>query len=628
MRRYVLVPAVLGVTITSSVMSQPPVRPRVVLISVDGGSDAVLDALLARRALTGGGFAAFVSRGLVAESMTPINVASTPPSHASLYSGVTPGRHGIVGVSLPSFEDARARPRSGFLAPTAVDRLWTLAQRAGKRVVCVAAPGASALRPDSTCTRTLAFQQQAAEAFSVELRAAPMDGSEGAGTWRPLDPPQVRLGDTGQQLSVFASRGQHQPRPRILIADGPDPAASNRCEAAPERPCVLPLTIRGEPHSVLIDLVSADPNTGRFRIALGPTISHPTNDTRFRDELVTALGPSPGEPSARMVTRGELTEEQWIRQFHAFSDYLGGAVRFALARDDWDLLLAYVSYIDHAGHRYLVTDPRQAEYDEDGGLRRARCARYLEKAYDKVDGLLASWIAAAPEGTSLVLVSDHGMVPTHSAVLISNVLATAGIRVGGTGPIDARALSSGASAHIYLNRAGRFKNGIVHEAAVPAMIQRIARACRSVRDPVTGRPVFPIVAAGRQLDALGLQHPDAGDVFISTPPGWAVSDRFDAGVPVFVPTTLTADARRRISRSPAEQRFLEGGGLNELGNGVHGHVAGDPRLQAIFMALGPRVPHRRIGRIAAVDVMPTVLSLLGLEAPPYVIGRPAFAPSN
>ncbi|PYR56135.1 MAG: hypothetical protein DMF85_17535, partial [Acidobacteria bacterium] len=75
-----------------------------------------------------------LARGAVAESLTPAPIASTPISHATMFSGAWPGQHGITSVSLPGAGIADD-PRSGFTVPTAVDRLWTIAQRAGLHVV-------------------------------------------------------------------------------------------------------------------------------------------------------------------------------------------------------------------------------------------------------------------------------------------------------------------------------------------------------------------------------------------------------------------------------------------------------------------------------------------------------------
>lgn len=453
-------------------------RTRVVLLSIDAGSDVILDRLLASHALKGGAFEQIVWRGVVAESMTPAAVSSTPVSHPTMFSGVWPSTHGITGVALPS-GDITGDLRNAFSVPSAVDRLWAVAQRAGKRVICLSAPGADATSPETTCTETVTFNE--------------------------------------------------------MSKAGNDPAGS-------------------------------------------------------------------------LPTTGEITEEEYVARAERYADFVSDAVKERLARSDWDLLVAYIPLIDAVEHRYLVDDPRQADYAE-----RKRYAEFIERGYRKIDAIIGSWIAASPD-TNFIFVSDHGMIATHSVVLVNNALAAAGLRVGGP-DAEVRAISSGASVQVYVNAKRRFAHGTIDDKDVPAVIARVVRALRDLH-------VFRTIATGDELAPLHLRHPNAGDVYASAKPGWGLTSRFDPAVPVIVPSTLSPETRARVSRSPAEEAFLKKGGANELSAGVHGHQPGDRRTQAIFYAIGPDVPHKRTGTITMIDVAPTVLQLLGVPRPPYMTGRP------
>lgn len=461
--------------------------PRVVLLSIDAGSDVILDRFLGGGALKGGAFEQMTRRGAVATSMTPAAISSTPVSHPTMFSGAWPSAHGITGVAMPS-DDLGGDVQSGFAVPSAVPRLWNVAQAAGKRVVCIAAPGAEATRAENTCTETIPF-------------------------------------------NVLSKKGE------TPIAD---------------------------------------------------------------------LGPSPGEPGGQAATRGEISEDEFVAQEERFADYISAAVAHTLARNDWDLLLVYIPLIDGLEHRYLLTDPRQAEYGDENGAWRKRFAQYIERGYRKMDALVAAWLAVSPK-TNFFIVSDHGMVPTHSVVLLNNALAAGGL----SGKV--RAISSGASAQIYVNAKSRFTHGTVDDADVPAVVAKIVDILRPFH--------LQTVAYGKQLAALHLQHPHAGDVYVSAEPGWGLTGRYDPNVPVIVPSTLSPDTRARISRSPAERQFLEKGGLNELSLGVHGHRPGDPRTQAIFYAIGPDVPRRKLGVVEMVDVAPTVLRVLHVAVPESMVGR-------
>ena len=454
-------------------------RTRVVLLSIDAGSDIILDRLLASRALQGGAFEQIARHGLVAESMTPAAVSSTPVSHPTMFSGAWPSTHGITGVALPS-GDITGDLRNAFSVPSAVDRLWAVAQRAGRRVICLAAPGAEATSPETTCTETVTFNE--------------------------------------------------------MSKAGKDPSGS-------------------------------------------------------------------------LPTTGEITEEEYVARAEQYADFVGDAVKERLARSDWDLLVAYIPLIDAVEHRYLVDDPRQADYAE-----RRRYAEFIERGYRKIDAIIGSWIAASPD-TNFIFVSDHGMIATHSVVVVNNALAAAGLRVGGA-DAEVRAISSGASVQVYVNAKRRFVHGTIDDKDVPAVIARVVRALSDLQ-------VFRTITT--DLASVHLQNPNAGDVYASAKPGWGLTSRFDPAVPVIVPSTLSPETRKRVSRSPAEEAFLKKGFANELSAGVHGHQPGDRRTQAIFYAIGPDVPHKRTGTITMIDVAPTILQLLGVPRPSYMTGRPVFA---
>src|SRR5947209_8691042 len=105
-----------------------------------------------------------------------------------------------------------------------------------------------------------------------------------------------------------------------------------------------------------------------------------------------AFGPSPRAPSGGIATKGEVTEEEYVAREERFADYVSSAVKQELGRTDWDLLIVYVPLIDGLEHRYLLDDPRQVEFGDEDGARRKRFAQFIERAYRKMDAMLASWL--------------------------------------------------------------------------------------------------------------------------------------------------------------------------------------------------------------------------------------------
>jgi len=210
---------------------------------------------------------------------------------------------------------------------------------------------------------------------------------------------------------------------------------------------------------------------------------------------------------------------------------------------------------------------------------------------------------AAPPGTNFIVVSDHGMIPVHTRVVINSLLAQAGFHVTTDDTAEVRAYKSGAAAHIYVNLAGRQPGGVVPPEKLGEYVERIVAACQALRDPLTGEPVFEVVLRREELDQVRMGHPDrAGDVWVNARPGYTLSALIDPDAPVFAPA--------------------------EGEHGQHGNIATDRRIHAIFLAAGPRVRHHYLGTVNAIDVAATVAALLGIEPPARAQGRAVLEPAR
>ncbi len=125
---------------------------KVVLISLDGAADGLVDDYLERGVLPAeGAFAQLARTGARAEAMLPVTPSMTATSHVTLFTGAYPERHGIVSNNYHVVGDPITRSTSGFAAPIQAETLWQAARRQGKRVLCVAAVGADGSSPERSC---------------------------------------------------------------------------------------------------------------------------------------------------------------------------------------------------------------------------------------------------------------------------------------------------------------------------------------------------------------------------------------------------------------------------------------------------------------------------------------------
>lgn len=175
--------------------------------------------------------------------------------------------------------------------------------------------------------------------------------------------------------------------------------------------------------------------------------------------------------------------------------------------------------------------------------------------------------------TTLLVVSDHGMIAPRSAVDARALLARAGV--------SGDAVNASGLAFIYL----------ADPSQAPAAARKLAALDPRVR--AYTREELP-----RQLR---IAHPNAGDVVLLCDPPLA-----------FLKTWQSRNLRRRVAP-------LFGGETGE-----HGY---DPEqnseMRGVFFALGRGVPSgSRLGRVRAIDVAATVTRLLGVAAPAQSEGAP------
>jgi hypothetical protein len=80
--------------------------------------------------------------------------------------------------------------------------------------------------------------------------------------------------------------------------------------------------------------------------------------------------------------------------------------------------------------------------------------------------------------SNVIVVSDHGMAPFHTAVNVGNLLRNAGVD---TTKIGIR--TSGPAVHVYVDLAGREQAGAVDTATYLTLVDQVATVLRGAQDP-------------------------------------------------------------------------------------------------------------------------------------------------
>lgn len=177
--------------------------------------------------------------------------------------------------------------------------------------------------------------------------------------------------------------------------------------------------------------------------------------------------------------------------------------------------------------------------------------------------------AAAWDRTTLIVTTDHGLIPVTTHLNIGGLLRRAGI--------DALVAADGSIAHVYLT------DPSTRDAAA-AKLQ--------------GRKQFDAIVPGKapQWAHLGTSE-RLGDLVISTKPGYYM---FDRGI------------------WPAHLRFAERFAPDELAEktivAAHGYPPSTPGVESVFFAMGAGIAKgASLERLRAIDVHPTIAALLSVE---------------
>ena len=201
---------------------------------------------------------------------------------------------------------------------------------------------------------------------------------------------------------------------------------------------------------------------------------------------------------------------------------------------------------------------------------------------DRVVASVLDTIAAVglQEHATLIVTTDHGMVPVTHLINVEYLLRKLGIA--------ARMVATGTTAFIYLDDA------MNADAAARAL---------------SGREEFDVIVPRTQpaWSHLGTSA-RVGDLILSAKPGYAIEDRGEW--PWFIrwlawtgPVLL--DASRSLKAS-------------------HGYPPDTPGMHGVFYAWGDGIKrNHEVERIDAIDIHPTVTRLLGIEPGKPVDGRVA-----
>jgi predicted AlkP superfamily pyrophosphatase or phosphodiesterase len=329
----------------------------------------------------------------------------------------------------------------------------------------------------------------------------------------------------------------------------------------------------------------------------------------------------------------EAIYEDQVRTFVAYQTALG--LRAISQNQDADLVMIYIEQPDGSGHQWTLTDKRQpTNYldnrtvgtagDPPGAIGQdpavtTRFATYLKYAYRQANAAVQAIIKAVgvdAQGSprsNVIVVSDHGMAPFHTAVNLRNVLLEGGMTTNDLSAI--RFPTSGPSVNLYVNLSGREPGGTVSAAEYVVLQDRIATILANASDTnafynPTARKLFnAVVKRPTSCGQVGFCTnseigQDFGDVFAIMEEGY----NFDGTQSPLVPRL--GDAASATPRYSVPNFY-----------GAHGYASDLPSMSAILFAAGPNIKTgAKVNLVYNIDIAPTILQILGLPPSPTANG--------
>jgi predicted AlkP superfamily pyrophosphatase or phosphodiesterase len=294
-----------------------------------------------------------------------------------------------------------------------------------------------------------------------------------------------------------------------------------------------------------------DPERGRFRYENDPTW--------IQVEPLWAIAEGHGVVSAAyhwIGSEGAWRNGRGPRHWRKFDSQTRDSAKIEQILDWLDsedpaerprLITSWFPGADHAGHRFGPGSPEA----------RSALRRQDRALADLVTGLDERGAFAT---TTLLVVSDHGMLAVREHVDLNAALREAGLR--------ASALGGGGFATVSFDAAG---------AGNSTDLAALARRLGLAAHPPNALP-----------DGVSVQNPRFGDAVILAPVGTAIS----------------------IGSLPPML-------------GAHGYLPDVPEMGAVLIAAGAGIaPGRRLGEVRTIDVAPTLLTWLGISPPDWMEGRP------
>jgi len=274
-------------------------------------------------------------------------------------------------------------------------------------------------------------------------------------------------------------------------------------------------------------------------MAPATTVSTPKS---YATELARAKGRyyTQGMPeNTGALSTGVLSPQEFLAQARLAGDEILDEFPYVLSRFDRGLLFYYIGNLDLVSHMmWRAMDPEHPGYDPavDVPLRDV-----VAKKYEALDGLITYALDHMPEGTLLVVMSDHGFTSWRRVFNLNAWLHENGYLTVKDESLPehqdmfrnvdwskTRAYGLGLNG-LYLNLKGRERDGIVPPEQRESLAEEIAAKLEATLDPKTGQRAVSHAYLRDKTYSAGAERSIGPDIVMGYAKGTRSSDESALG---------------------------------------------------------------------------------------------------
>ncbi len=507
--------------------------------------------------------AKLIAEGTFAENCLVPHPTITPPNWTTIVTGAWPGTHGItcfnvydrgkpLDVTRPGFDSRDCRS----------EYIWEAAEKVGVKSIILNYPSTWPPRvregvqiagaglsvnewrlPEkpycvTVCDAQLFTTEEMPPAKTVELKRPEgwrnLPSEDALACELPLTPRRTlyQLMPKSYYLVVWRSGGRGYDR--AALCKEPDYQTKLAEFGVKEWSPVIRDTFdtnEGEKEAVFrARLLELAPDGSSLRLYL--TAPAQVDGWSYPEEIARELPinwglPLPAHEPFFAFNAGWIDADTFIEEMDMHHTWLADAATYLMNKLDWGLFFMHAHCPDWMYHSLMKRSDPSCTPDEE---QRRYAQEIFRRLYASLDKMIQRIVEAAGEDALVVIVSDHGAVPSpHGHVPVRRILQEAGLLATKEDPETGREVIDWSktkavpqrSVFVYVNLKGRDPQGIVEPGEEYEKVRdQIIDALLTWRDPNTGER--PIYLALKKEDArpLGAYGDAVGDVVYAVRPGW------------------------------------------------------------------------------------------------------------